>query len=91
MGTYYIDLDSHYEIHRELSFVPIPDIHMLGRIASNFVRHNDPIKKYDLFLSNIEEAIDHPRATSLEQEVGRLTLLALEIQRPYLVQGLISL
>lgn len=90
MRTVRLDVDSHDELHRVVSSVPVPDRHFMHRLENNFVDHPKALKRIDNFLIAAGEALTHPQATVLEQTVALCMIEAVELQLPYIREGIIG-
>lgn len=87
-----MELDMHEALHAEVAIVPPMSYHMAQRAFRGFMDYGFGIN----YLNNIgnlqkgiEEAMEHPKASDLEISIGRLTLAALDMQKPFIRDGLI--
>lgn len=84
-----LDTDSHRELHRNLASVPLPDHFMAARVLRLFRPViNNHLETIDNLMFAFDEAARHPRAGSVERQVGHLIIESLEIQLPYIKEGL---
>lgn len=84
-----IDRDVHNELHRNCPPVPLLGYHALRRTMKLWEPGETPLRS----LANLTEAIDAstrtPRAHRLERELAYLTIQALDLQAPYISEGLL--
>lgn len=79
----------HIQLHRDIATVPLLDQYTAQRVHSMFVPvEGDYIGTLYSLVRTIDEALKHHRVTELERGVGQLTMQALEMQVPYIREGL---
>jgi hypothetical protein len=87
-----IDIDSHNQIHKEVNIVPTLDFHNASRVVSilkqNPLDPEDTLHSIDRYMWAIQEAMKHPRNRELDRSLGALVIMAMELQRPIIQQGL---
>lgn len=86
-----LDEQTHRELHREIPTIPLlsPQMGMLVLREFEPVQGNYVASMYAL-MGTIGEAIKHPRAKPIEKAIGELTIDALELQIPYMQEGLVD-
>lgn len=78
-----IDIDLHQALHREVSIVPLPSFQVVSKINQEFY----PAKKDPLqTIQNLMEAVNDATAgvDPVNRQLGRIMMLALEMQIPFL-------
>ena len=82
--------DVHTELHRDCPPVPLLGYHALQRMEKIFEpMPGDYDRTLDQLLFAIEEANEHPRSHQIEKDLGVLAIQAVELQRPYIQEGLV--
>ena len=84
-------LEGHVEqrIHAEIAIVPLLDPTTAIHVRQNFepVEGNHVETMYN-FIRSVEAALKHPKASALQRTLGALTAQAVELQIPYVEEGL---
>jgi len=81
---------AHRAIHEVVATVPVLDHYTADRTLRLFEpKPNDYIGTVYNLMFAIEEAIQHPKTQIIERGLGELAIAALEIQIPYIKDGLI--
>jgi hypothetical protein len=84
-----IDAESHRELHKEYAVVPVPCHFMADRVERYFKPvEGDYMKSLDNLIAAFDEAAHYHKTRALERQVGELIVHALEVQRPYIEDGL---
>lgn len=83
-----IDRQAHVEIHRECPPVPLLGYHALQRTVKLWEPAGGTIKSLDSLCSAIDASASNSLSHPLERELAYLTIEALELQRPFLVDAL---
>jgi hypothetical protein len=84
-----IEDEPHIQLHRDIATVPLLDQYTAQRVHSLFVPvEGDYIGTLYSLVRTIDVALRHHRTTELERGVGQLTMQALEMQVPYIREGL---
>jgi hypothetical protein len=79
----------HDQLHRSCPAVPMLGYHALARVASRFKPvPGDTLASVDKLAISIESSLRHPKTHEIEREQGRLAIWALELQKPYLKEGI---
>lgn len=78
----------HNSIHEHCPPVPLLGYHALKRVGRLWVPNRDTLQSVDNLLFAIEEAHDDPRCHGIEKSLGFLSMQAIELQRPFLKEGL---
>lgn len=84
-----LDRSVHEDLHRYTTPVPLLGVHALQRVVSRYRPSNDVFQSMDNLLFAIEDAANHPKAHALEREIGYIAIDAIELQRPFIKEGLI--
>lgn len=86
-----ISREVHEELHSKAPIVPLLGYHALIRTASDFkAQEGDYMRTIDELLFSIDRSIQHPKTKFVEAELAQLTMRAIEIQKPFIKQGLIA-
>lgn len=86
-----IEHDPHAEIHKAVSIVPVLDYHMARRVLKEFYQvPNDYMATMDNLLFAVEEAMHNPKAGEIERGLGKLFIASIELQKPFIKEGLIT-
>lgn len=83
-----IDREVHNELHRACPAVPLLGFHALRRIARDFEQDFDTIGTVDNLLLSMEKANTDPRNHAIERSLGELAIEAIDLQRPFLIEGM---
>lgn len=78
----------HDVIHLECGPVPVPELHMLPLICNEFDPTRNTLDSMDRLMMAIEKACKHPRCHRLDIELAQLAIAAIDIQRPFIKEGL---
>lgn len=78
----------HRELHKATPAVPVPSYHMLYRVRRDFIPDEDYLQSIDNLQFAIQEAGRNPKAHPVEREVGELTSHVLDLQKPFIAEGL---
>jgi hypothetical protein len=85
-----IDSEVHSALHREVSIVPLPDYNTLSRVQSDYRPFKDHITAMNGLMIAIQENLRRPRVDHLQRALGELTIHAIELQIPYIIEGLVE-
>lgn len=82
--------DVHNELHREIKTMPVPSYDQ-GNSVLGIYRDNpdDHIRSVYNLMRAFEQAIGHPRVRENERMMGQFAVHTLEIQLPYIKEGLL--
>lgn len=84
-----IPREVHNEIHANCPPVPLLGYHALARTLSSYVPlWGDTLGSMDNLMFAMEEAQSHPRAHAIERDLAELAIQAVDLQRPYIREGL---
>lgn len=83
-----MDRGVHMELHRKCPSVPVLGRFALYRAARDFRPTDDKLESVDNLLFAIDKANKSPKSHSLERSLGELTMQAIEMQKPYLIEGM---
>lgn len=86
-----MDNDVEIELHRNITAVPILPDCIAGLVLANFepVR-GDTLKSVDNLLFSLARVALHYRDRELEHKMVELTMLGVDLQRPYVREGMIG-
>lgn len=78
-------------IHANIACVPLLDYTTAFWVRNNFepVQGNFVATMYQ-FISTVEDSMKHPKASTLQKTLSALTAQAVELQIPYVKEGLIE-
>ena len=79
---------SHEDLHANTPVVPVLGYHALQRIIKGFECGSDTMSSIDNLLFAMEEANRHPKAHPLERSLSHIAMQAIELQRPFIQEGL---
>ena len=82
--------DAHAELHANVSSVPVPD----WNIGEIILRQIEPVvgdyfKSVDNLLQTIDRVSQNHRSDPVQRNLGQLMIMAIDLQRPYVVDGLV--
>ena len=72
----------HNEIHKTCPPVPMLGYHALKRTVGLWTPRHDTMESLDNLMFAIEQSISDVRAHPIERQLGRLTVQAIDLQRP---------
>ena len=83
-----MDVGIHRELHQDL-----PEVPPLGRYLASLVRNElkydpNPLRAVDTFQRAVDTQMEHPRVHRLEREMAELTLAHIDLQLPYIREGI---
>lgn len=84
-----MDNEVHNELHANCPEVPLLGAYALREVANNFERGSNPIETLCKLIWSIDNASRHPKAHRIERQLARLSASALELQLPYLREGIV--
>lgn len=82
-----IDSEAHAELHQKLVYVPTLSNQLALRVLSLYDAYEptgNPLHAISAFQHAIDKASQRKKVTPLERDVARLTLRALDMQKPFL-------
>lgn len=83
-----MDREIHNELHRNCPPVPLLGYYALFRVHRDFEVGDDTFETIDNLLGAIELANKSPKSHSIERSLGELTIQAIDLQRPYIREGI---
>lgn len=84
-----IDRDVHKELHRDTPLVPLLGFHALRRTVKYFEPvYDDPLESMDELMGAMEQSGRDIRSHQIERELVRLAVWAVEVQKPYVREGM---
>ena len=84
-----IDRQVHNDLHRYCPPVPTLGIYALQRVVRDFRPSTDVFQSIENLMTSIERSADHPRMHELEREMAYIAIDAIDLQRPFIKEGLI--
>lgn len=84
-----IDREVHEELHRECPPVPLLGAHALRGVLNRFTPTNDVLRDMDGLMSAIEQSTRDYRFHPIERELAGLAIEAIDLQRPYIIDGIV--
>lgn len=85
-----IDRDVHNELHRSVSQVPVLGYYGILAVQREFYRGRTHIDTVDNLLFALEKASNHDRLSDLDRSIASVALQAVDLQRPFILDGLIE-
>ena len=85
-----IDRDAHTELHRDCPAVPPLGYHALKRVVKLWEPGNTPLRAMANLSHAIEASTRNPFAHRIEKELAHLAAEAIDLQRPYIMDGMSS-
>lgn len=86
----HIPRETHVELHANCPQVPLLGFYALREVANNYEQREGVIQSIEALILAIEKAAKSPRAHRIEKELALLAAQALELQLPYIKDGLTS-
>lgn len=83
-----IDREAHNELHRHCPPVPLLGYHALLRTLSTYEPSDDPLGSIGRLQLAMESAAEHPKAHPIERQLAYLAIHAVDLQVPYIKEGL---
>lgn len=84
-----LEPDAHRALHIECPGVPPLDVWSAQRARSVFKGHHDPNLAVVDYMRSVEHAIRSPKSHHIERAVAQLVIHAVDLQRPFIREGLI--
>ena len=86
-----LDDEVHLALHKAVYGIPVPDWDMSQSILSHFEPSvGDYVRSLDNLLTAVENT-KHDRHTNvIQRELGQVVLHSIELQRPFIIEGLIN-
>jgi len=85
-----IDRDVHNEIHRNVSQVPILGYYGILAVNREFYRGRTHLDTVDNLLFALEKTSEYERLSDIDRSLASIALQAVEIQRPFIIEGLVE-
>lgn len=83
-----MEREVHNELHRHCPPVPPLGYYALFRVRRDFEVGSDVFSTMDNLLGAIETANKSPKSHAIERSLGELTMQAIDLQRPFIREGL---
>lgn len=84
-----IDREVHNELHANCPAVPLLGYHALMRVNKEFYPQRNTLDSIDDLLLAINSAAKHEKAHHIERSLAQLAAHAIELQIPFIREGLI--
>lgn len=84
-----MDKDVEEELHRSIVTVPLLDHYTASHANRLFVPTSRYMSSVHNLISAIDEGASHPRTQPLERQLAELTIHAIELQIPFIQEGLL--
>lgn len=84
-----MDRETHNALHAACPEVPMLGYYALVRILKTFQPTYDTLDTMDDLLYSINEASKHPKAHDIERQLCQLALQAVDLQRPFVREGIV--
>lgn len=78
------------QLHIAVPTVPLLDIYTAQHTRNIYVPGKTYTGSVNSLMSAIDKALRHPRTSELQRDLGGLTIMALEMQLPFIREGLIT-
>ena len=85
-----IDRDVHNELHISVTQVPVLGYYGIMAVQKEFYRGRTYIDTVDNLLFALKSVERHPKLSDIEKSLASIAIQAVEIQRPFIVKGLIE-
>lgn len=85
-----LDVDVHKELHENCPTVPLLGLYALRAINCEPWEGKDTLTSVDNLLVVIHEMLKRPRFHPVDRELGELAIHAIDLQKPYIKEGLRS-
>jgi hypothetical protein len=85
-----MDIYAHRELHKECSPVPPLSLPIASQVRGSMLRDTDPLQAMENYMFAVERALFLPRLKPIEKELARVTIHAVELQRPYVRSGIVG-
>jgi hypothetical protein len=82
-----MDRDAHNELHRNVGHVPVLGYYGILAVQREFYRGRTHLDTLDNLLFALEGASENDRLTELDKRLAGIALEAVELQKPYIVEG----
>lgn len=82
-------IDAHDELHQNCPGVPPLDVWTAMRVRRLYVPTDNPLQGIENYMRAVEQAMKHPRSHHIERALSQLAIHAVDLQRPYIREGLI--
>ena len=80
--------EPHRELHRAVSSVLVPNIYMARHMLANYSPQGDVFRNIDELSRVAESATNHYRATEIDKQLGGLIVMSLQLQKPFIREGI---
>jgi hypothetical protein len=85
-----LDSDIHNSLHAACGFVPAFNYVFASQVFTRFIdRPNNPNIAVENLLFAIDDVVHNRRLKQVEKQVGELAIISIEMQRPFIKDGLL--
>ncbi len=85
---YHLERETHQELHANVPPVPLLGYTALFRVLNTIQPRHDPAHDIDDLLFSIDKATRQSNTHPIERELGLLSIEAIELQRPYIMDDI---
>ena len=85
-----IDREAHIELHKAVPILPVLGYYALCAVRKGFHTTHDTYKDIDQLQALIQATNEHPKAHPIEKGLAELANHAIDLQKPFLREGLIT-
>lgn len=84
-----MDSEVHRELHREVPLVPLLGYYGVMAVEREFSKGRDYLGTVDNLMSALDKTSHNERLSRIERSLSSLALESVEMQRPFIEDGLI--
>ena len=85
-----MEREVHNELHRNVQLVPTLGYHGIMAVHREFYRGRGYIESLDNLMFAVESAKNNERLSGIERGLAGLALEALDLQRPFIIEGVVE-
>ena len=86
-----IDREVHNELHRNVQQVPVLGYYGILAVQREFYRGRTHLETVDNLLFSLEQASENKKLTELDRALANISLQAVDLQRPFIVEGQVKI
>ena len=79
--------EPHVELHKHSPVVPVLAYYALSKVVRLFEPHGTTMERIESLQHSIDEVIKNPRMHPVERGIGDLAIWALDVQKPFIIDG----
>lgn len=80
----------HEKLHREIPFVPTPDLTTGYLIKKAYETHREPLQRVNNYIEAVESVIDLTTLHDSQRRLGELIVNCVRLQIPFIQEGLVD-